>query len=173
MIFAKSGLKLSAKDSLSIPFTETSAATGFRFEVITIDSESRSAVYSARGFWALRSSSVLKLDFLSFNVQLAALFCSYSKDRDADEFLNIIEYPVLSCPKLEWRNRIRTKPLPISRFDQRFVSKPLFDCSDNASPFGNRERFELTLCRSDKLNLIRHRGILAPHRASSVVGSGA
>ncbi len=74
MILAKSGLKLSAKDSLSIPFTETRAAMGFRFEVITIDSESRSAVYSARDFWALRSSNVFKLDFLSFNVQLAALF---------------------------------------------------------------------------------------------------
>ncbi len=38
MIFAKSGLKLRAKDSLSVPFTETSAATGFLFEVISRDS---------------------------------------------------------------------------------------------------------------------------------------
>ncbi len=65
---------------------------------------------------------------------------SYSMDRDADGFLNIIEYPDLSCPKLEWRNRIWTKPFPISRFEQRFVSKLLFDCSDNASPFGNTDK---------------------------------
>jgi hypothetical protein len=44
MIFAKSGLKLRAKDSLSVPFTETSAATGFLFEVISRDSESKSDV---------------------------------------------------------------------------------------------------------------------------------
>ena len=44
MIFAKSGLRLRATDSLSKPLKDIRAATGFSFEVMTMDSESSSAV---------------------------------------------------------------------------------------------------------------------------------
>src|SRR5437879_4817581 len=44
MIFAKSGLRLRATDSLSMPLKDIRAATGLSFEVMTMVSESSSAV---------------------------------------------------------------------------------------------------------------------------------